>query len=107
MANKPEGEKEEEVAVHEGDSEVDEPPKYAVLLHNDDYSTMEFVIEVLMKFFKKSIEESTKLMLQVHTQGKAVAGIYSRDIAETKVSQVTQYAKTSGFPLKVTTEPAV
>ncbi len=86
--------------------EVKEPPKMAVLLHNDDFTTMEFVIEVLIRFFKCTPEESVQIMLSVHEAGSGVAGIYPAEIAETKVSQVTEYAQASGFPLKVTSEPA-
>lgn len=86
--------------------EVKEPPKMAVLLHNDDYTTMEFVIEVLIRFFKRTPEESVKIMLSVHEQGSGVAGIYPNEIAETKVGQVTEYAQASGFPLRATLEPA-
>lgn len=92
-------------AVQE-DTELKEPPKMAVLLHNDDYTTMEFVIEVLVRFFRKSGEEAVKIMLSVHHQGSGVAGIYPAEIAETKVTQVLEYAKTHGFPLKATAEPA-
>jgi ATP-dependent Clp protease adaptor protein ClpS len=85
--------------------ELKEPPKFCVVLHNDDYTTMEFVIEVLQRFFRKSYEESMKVMLNVHHQGKGVAGIYSREIAETKVAQVTAHALENGQPLKCTAEP--
>ncbi len=78
----------------------------AVLLHNDDFTTMEFVIEVLIRFFKRTPEESVKIMLAVHETGSGVAGIYPAEIAETKVSQVTEYAQDSGYPLKATAEPA-
>lgn len=86
--------------------ELKEPPKMAVLLHNDDFTTMEFVIEILIRFFKRTPEESIKIMLSVHETGSGVAGIYPSEIAETKVSQVTEYAIDSGFPLKLTVEPA-
>ena len=91
-------------AVQEAQPKVAEPPKYAVLLHNDDYTTMEFVVEILTNDFSKSSEESLALMLKVHQEGKAVAGIYSLDIAETKVVKVTEKARKSGFPLKLTVE---
>ncbi len=86
------------------ETEVREPKKYAVLLHNDDYTTMEFVIEVLERFFKKSHEQAMQIMLAVHHQGHGVAGIYSFEIAETKVSQVSDHARENGFPLKATLE---
>src|SRR5215203_2050573 len=79
--------------------------RYKVLFHNDDYTTMEFVILVLQKFFHKSETEATHIMLSVHHKGHGVAGIYTRDVAETKVDQVTNYAKEQGMPLLVTAEP--
>lgn len=84
---------------------VEKPRKYKVIFHNDDYTTMEFVVLVLMRFFNKSETEAMHLMLMVHHKGNAVAGVYSRDIAETKVAQVTDFAQENGMPLKVTTEP--
>ncbi len=94
------------VAVQEGRPKLAEPPKYAVFLHNDDYTTMEFVTEVLKRYFHKSEEEAVQIMLKVHQQGKGVAGIYHYEIAETKVVQVQEYARAKGFPLKCTAEPA-
>lgn len=90
----------------ENEVKVQEPPKSLVILHNDDYTTMEFVLEVLHKFFKKSHDEAMKIMLSVHHNGSGVAGIYPTEIAETKVVQVTQYAKAHQYPLRVTAEPA-
>ena len=84
--------------------EIKEPKKYKVLLLNDDFSTMEFVIEILMGIFRKSQEESATIMLDVHNNGKAVCGIYSHEIASTKVAQVKHNAKKSGFPLKAILE---
>jgi ATP-dependent Clp protease adaptor protein ClpS len=93
-------------AAIEEDVETKEPPKMAVILHNDDYTTMEFVIEVLIRFFRRTPEESVKIMLSVHERGSGVAGVYPAEIAETKVSQVHEYSKASGFPLRATLEPA-
>jgi ATP-dependent Clp protease adaptor protein ClpS len=76
------------------------PSMYSVLLFNDDYTPMEFVVEVLERFFKKSREQATQIMLQVHTKGSSVCGIYPLDIAETKVSQVLDFAKEHGHPLQ-------
>ncbi len=77
------------------------PPKlYKVLLLNDDYTTMEFVIEVLQGIFSMSQEQATHVMLKVHNEGSAVCGLYPRDIAETKVSQVAAYAAQRGHPLR-------
>lgn len=84
--------------------ELEEPKKYKVLLLNDNYSTMDFVIEVLMKVFKKSLEESTKIMLNVHNVGKGVCGIYTHEIAMTKCVQVKNMAREKGFPLKAVME---
>jgi len=96
---------------HEGDVAVDRrakvkrPRRYKVILHNDNYTTMDFVVLVLMRFFGKNELEATHIMLTVHHRGHAVAGVYSRDIAETKVDQVTRFAQDRGFPLKLTAEP--
>ena len=84
---------------------IAQPPKYAVLLHNDDYTTMEFVMEILTIDFSKPHVEAMGLMLRVHEEGKAVAGIYSLDIAESKVIKVTERARKAGFPLKLSMEP--
>ncbi|MFO0669334.1 MAG: ATP-dependent Clp protease adapter ClpS [Polyangiaceae bacterium] len=81
------------------------PRRYKVVFHNDDYTTMQFVVEVLMTYFHKTQAEATHLMLTVHKTGKAVAGVYTREIAETKVSQVQDYAKEQGMPLLLTAEP--
>src|SRR6476661_8294109 len=97
-----EQEEEGAVAVEEGRPKLQEPPRYAVVLHNDDYTTMEFVIEVLQRFFRKTQEEALKITLQVHNEGRGVAGIYSHDIAETKAAQVMELARERGFPLKCT-----
>jgi ATP-dependent Clp protease adaptor protein ClpS len=82
------------------------PRQYKVVLHNDNYTTMEFVVVVLIKFFHKSETEATHVMLTVHHKGSGVAGVYSKDVAETKVHQVTSFAQDNGMPLKLTAEPA-
>jgi len=79
--------------------------RHAVIFHNDDYTTREFVVHVLMRFFSKSETEATHLMLTVHHKGKGVAGVYTRDLAETKAQTTMEYAAKHGFPLKVTAEP--
>ncbi len=84
----------------ESDLEVDEPPMYKVMLLNDDYTTMEFVVEVLVYVFNKSPEEATRLMLNVHRKGVGVCGIYPFEVAETKVNTVETLARENGFPLK-------
>ena len=81
------------------------PRRYKVIFHNDDYTTMEFVIEVLKRFFHKTDTEAAHIMLTVHKTGAAVAGVYTRDVAETKSIQVMDYARESGMPLLLTTEP--
>lgn len=82
-----------------------QPPKlYKVILLNDDYTTMEFVIEVLKTFFSMSQERATQVMLQIHNEGSAVCGIYPKDIAETKSFQVAAFAKQHGHPLRCHTE---
>jgi ATP-dependent Clp protease adaptor protein ClpS len=86
------------------DTSEDRPPMYKVLLHNDDYTTMEFVVDILVQVFGKSLEKATQIMLNVHNKGKAVCGIYPREIAETKVQTVHNLASSKGFPLKSTME---
>lgn len=81
------------------------PRKYRVLLHNDDYTTMEFVVSVLQSVFRKSETAANHLMLTIHHKGQGVAGVYSRDIAETKAAQVADLAEAGGMPLLCTTEP--
>src|SRR5579864_141168 len=81
------------------------PKRYNVIFHNDDYTTMEYVVEVLRRFFHKGETEALHVMLTVHKKGKAVAGVYPRDVAETKVAEVTQDARDRGHPLLLTTEP--
>jgi ATP-dependent Clp protease adaptor protein ClpS len=86
--------------------DIREPAQYKVLLHNDDYTTMEFVVYVLMQVFHKSVEEATRIMLNVHEKGVGVCGLYPREIAETKVETVTRMARNDGHPLKCTMEKA-
>ncbi|MEX1298074.1 MAG: ATP-dependent Clp protease adapter ClpS [Desulfotignum sp.] len=80
------------------------PPLYKVILHNDDYTTMEFVVEILITVFGKPLEKATQTMLNIHHKGNAVCGIYPREIAETKVETVHHLAARRGFPLKSTME---
>jgi ATP-dependent Clp protease adaptor protein ClpS len=75
------------------------PAQYKVMLLNDDYTPMDFVVDVLMTFFGMNEEKATQVMLLVHTQGKAVCGVYTRDIAETKAAQVNQYSSECEHPL--------
>lgn len=83
---------------------LQEPPQYKVLLHNDDYTTMDFVVMILQTVFLKNTEEATRIMLNVHHQGIGIAGIYTREIAETKVAIVHQMAKQHQFPLRCSLE---
>jgi len=73
---------------------------FKVLLFNDDFTTMDFVIEVLQRFFDMNRERALQIMLKVHNEGMAVCGVYSRDVAETKVTQVMEFAKQHGHPLR-------
>ena len=80
--------------------EVKKPNMYAVVLINDDYTPMEFVIYILQTIFKKSYEEAKKIMLLVHNEGKGICGIYSLDIAETKANQVIEFSRVNQHPLE-------
>jgi ATP-dependent Clp protease adaptor protein ClpS len=86
------------------EDEVDEPPMYKVLLHNDDYTTMEFVVEILIYVFNKSPEEAIGIMLNVHHSGIGICGVYTFEVSETKVETVHTLAREHGFPLKCTME---
>jgi ATP-dependent Clp protease adaptor protein ClpS len=94
----------EEDVVSETRDEIDEPSMYKVILHNDDYTTMEFVVEILMLVFKKTPEEAVKIMLNVHQKGIGICGVYPFEVSETKVKTVDALAKENGFPLKCTME---
>lgn len=85
--------------------ELKKPPFYAVVLFNDDYTPMEFVIEILQLYFALDLDRATEVMLTVHYRGKGVAGSYPRDIAETKAQQVNNYARSQGHPLLCQIEP--
>jgi ATP-dependent Clp protease adaptor protein ClpS len=87
------------LAVEESRPALQAPPMYKVVLFNDDYTPMDFVVEILELFFNLNRELATKVMLAVHTEGRAVCGLYTRDIAETKAMQVNQYARESQHPL--------
>ena len=94
----------EEIALAEVREETREPSMYRVLLLNDDYTTMEFVVQVLMLVFNKSMEEATRIMLNVHRKGVGICGVYPFEIAETKVDTVLALARENEFPLKCTME---
>jgi ATP-dependent Clp protease adaptor protein ClpS len=91
--------REGDLAIQEARPKLKKPPLFKVVLLNDDYTPMEFVIEVLEIFFRMNREQATQIMLAVHTQGKGVCGIYTRDIAETKMTQVNQYSRENQHPL--------
>jgi ATP-dependent Clp protease adaptor protein ClpS len=82
-----------------------QPRRYKVIFHNDDYTTQEFVVFVLKQFFHKPDAEARHIMLTVHFKGAAVAGVYTKDVAETKAQQVMDLAREQGMPLLLTTEP--
>lgn len=81
------------------------PRKFQVIMHNDDYTTQEFVVHILQKYFRKDPTEAAHLMIKVHTSGQAIVGAYTRDVAESKVEVVTGYARENGMPLMITAEP--
>lgn len=96
----------EDSALAESEENVEEPPLFKVLLHNDDYTTMEFVVWVLESIFNMQEEQAIQVMLNVHLRGVGVAGIYTFEIAETKVDRTTSLAREHEFPLLVTMEEA-
>ncbi len=89
-----------------GETRVKKPKLYKVILHNDDYTTMDFVVEILVVVFNKTVLEANNIMLNVHKQGKGIAGVYTYDIALTKITQVDAMAKSRQFPLKTSLEEA-
>ena len=93
--------------VLEAERQKSKPPRlYKVTLLNDDFTTMDFVVEVLQIFFAMERERATQVMLKIHQEGSAVCGVYPRDIAETKVAQVSEFAKQHGHPLRCELEEA-
>ncbi len=94
------------LALEEAKPKLKRPPLYKVLVLNDDYTPMEFVVYILEVFFGMNQEKATQIMLHVHTRGVGVCGVYTRDIAETKVAQVTQCAQENQHPLKCMMEEA-
>lgn len=85
---------------------LQEPHQFNVLLHNDDFTTMEFVVKILLTVFRKTAVEAETLMMRVHKEGQAVAGTYSLDIAQSKVQRATAMARMEGFPLRLSIEQA-
>jgi len=95
-----------DLSLQEAKPKLKRPPLYKVMLLNDDYTPMEFVVLVLESFFRMDREKATQVMLHVHTRGVGVCGLFTREIAETKVSQVNDYARSNQHPLLCTMEEA-
>jgi len=93
----------EDTLTHDRE-DLQEPPLYKVLLHNDDYTTMDFVITILEEVFEKSTDDATRIMLNVHNDGQGIAGVYTREIGETKVATVHRQARKNQYPLKCSLE---
>ncbi len=106
MSEEPENPEPSHTEVEEAKPKLRRPPLYKVILLNDDYTPMEFVVEVLQRFFAMDRSKATHVMLQVHTKGKGVCGLFSYDVAETKVSQVNEFAQQHDHPLLCTMEEA-
>ena len=104
---KPNFDNEGDLLLEEVKPKRKKPPMYTVIMLNDDYTPMEFVVEVLERFFAKDRTAATQIMLTIHTKGKAVCGIYTKDVAETKAYTVNQYARQSEHPLLCEIEPAM
>lgn len=85
----------------DGSAKLKKPNMYAVIMHNDSYTTMDFVIEILINIFHKPLPQAHSLMMQVHNEGEGIAGVYPYDIAVSKRLQAEKYAEESGFPLKL------
>jgi ATP-dependent Clp protease adaptor protein ClpS len=94
------------LAVQESRPKLQRPPLYKVILLNDDYTPMEFVVQVLESFFHMDREKATRVMLHVHTRGVGVCGVYTRDVAETKVALVNDYSRSNQHPLLCSMEEA-
>jgi ATP-dependent Clp protease adaptor protein ClpS len=94
------------LVVQEAKPQLKKPPLYKVILLNDDFTPMDFVVEILTDFFHMSEEKATQVMLQVHTQGVGVCGVYSKDVAETKVHIVNEYSREHHHPLMCAMEEA-
>lgn len=100
------GEADHDIGVHTVTEKprLKQPPLYKVVLINDDYTPMDFVVDVLRSFFSMNVEKATRVMLKVHTEGKGVCGVYSKDVAETKASQVNDYSRECEQPLLCSVE---
>ena len=106
MSEKTDHHADESLVVQEAKPKLKRPPLFKVILINDDYTPMEFVVHVLEIFFSRDRETATRIMLEVHTRGKGICGIYTHEIAETKVSQVNSYSRENQHPLLCTMEKA-
>lgn len=104
--DKPQQDHDHGVVVAPSRPETARPPLYSVLLLNDDYTPMDFVVDVLMRFFPLNLEQATQVMLHVHTRGRGVCGVFTREIAESKVAQVNEYSRMNQHPLLCTMEKA-
>ncbi|MEO6365908.1 MAG: ATP-dependent Clp protease adapter ClpS [Luteimonas sp.] len=106
MPRKTERDRDHGAVVETAKPETARPPLYSVLILNDDYTPMDFVVEVLVQFFVMNLEKATQIMLHVHTRGRGVCGVYTREVAESKVAQVNEYARLHQHPLLCTMEKA-
>jgi len=104
MSEKTDNQNEGSLALQEAKPKLKRPPLYKVILINDDYTPMEFVVHILEIFFSRDRETATRIMLEVHTLGKGICGIYTHEIAESKVSQVNDYSRDNEHPLLCTME---
>ena len=104
MSDAEEGSGDPGVAIAD-ETKLEQPKMYKVMLHNDDYTTMEFVIHILMRFFNKTYDEAHAVMLKVHHEGVGICGIYTYEVAESKSAKVNRYSKGKGHPLKSSIEP--
>jgi len=104
MPRKNENERDHGLMVETSRPEVAPPPLYQVLLLNDDYTPMDFVVTVLQQFFVMDLEKATQVMLHVHTRGRGVCGVYTREVAESKVAQVNEFSRMNQHPLLCTME---
>ena len=106
MSDKPDNSRDGDLALQEAQPKLKTPPLYKVLLLNDDYTPMEFVVHILEAFFSMDYEKAHRVMLHVHQRGRGVCGVFSRDIAETKVELVNSYSRENQHPLKCVMEEA-
>ena len=104
MPEKTDNQSEGSLALQEAKPKLKRPPLYKVILINDDYTPMEFVVHILEIFFSRDRETATRIMLEVHTLGKGICGVYTHEIAESKVSQVNDYSRDNEHPLMCTME---